>query len=105
MEKNQKNALVYLSGGLGIVALLGGIFNLYPVTYGLLGALILGATSGALKENWSAILGTLGFIVLLSGIFGLLPFVYGLLSAILIWVIAGSLREYHGEPSNRESTN
>ena len=53
MEKNQTNALAYLSGGLGLVILLGGVFNLYPALYGLLGALILGVTSGAIKRSWS----------------------------------------------------
>lgn len=105
MEENKKNALISLTGGLGIVALLGGIFNLYPVTYGLLGALILGVTSGVIKGNWSAILGTVGLIVLLSGILGLFAFVYGLLGAILIWVIAGSIREYCRELNNGESPN
>lgn len=105
MEENQKNALAYLSGGLGIVVLLGGIFNLYPVLYGLLGALILGVTSGAIKRSWSAILGTIGLIVLLSGILGLFAFVYGLLGAFLIWVIAGSLKKYCGENNGVESPN
>ena len=97
MENNQKNALAYLSGGLGLIILLGGVFNLYPILYGLLGALILGVTSGAIKKSWTSILGTIGLIILLSGILGLYTFVYGLLGAILIWVIAGSLKKYRGE--------
>jgi hypothetical protein len=105
MEKNQTNALAYLSGGLGLVILLGGVFNLYPALYGLLGALILGVTSGAIKRSWSAILGTIGLIVLLSGIFGIYSFVYGLLGAILIWVIVGSLKRYRGEDNGVDTTN
>lgn len=97
MEENQKNALAYLSGGLGLVILLGGVFNLYPVLYGLLGAFILGVTSGTIKRSGTSILGTTGLIVLLAGILGFYTFVYGLLGAILIWVIAGSLKKYHGE--------
>ncbi len=97
MEENQKNALAYLSGGLGLVVLLGGIFSLYPVLYGLVGALILGIISGAIKRSITAILGTTGIIVLLAGIFGLYTFVYGLLGAVLIWVIAGTLKKYEGE--------
>ena len=103
MEENQKNAMAYLSGGLGIVVLLGGVFGLYPVLYGLLGALILGVTSGAIKRSWTAILGTTGLIVLLAGIFGLYPFTYALLGAVLIWVIGGSLKIYRGEDNAGQS--
>jgi ABC-type uncharacterized transport system permease subunit len=76
---------------------LGGIFGLYPVLYGLLGTLILGIISGAIKRSWTAILGSTGLIVLLAGIFGLYPFTYALLGAVLIWVIGGSLKIYLGE--------
>ena len=105
MEENKKNALAYLSGGLGLVILLGGVFNLYPVLYGLLGALILGVTSGAIKRSGTSILGTIGLIVLLAGIFGLYTFVYGLLCAILIWVIAGTIKKYLGENNVGKTPN
>ncbi|MGZ7117549.1 MAG: hypothetical protein ACXVHS_08890 [Methanobacterium sp.] len=97
MEKNQKNALAYLSGGLGIVAVLGGIFNLYPFLYGLLGALVLVVISGAIKRSWTATLGCIGLIVLVAGIFGVYTFVYGVFGAVLIWVVSGSLKRYLGE--------
>jgi hypothetical protein len=41
MKKNQKNALVYLSGGIGVVVLLGGIFGIYDFRYGLIGFILL----------------------------------------------------------------
>jgi hypothetical protein len=104
MEENKINALAYLSGGLGIVSLLGGIFGLYPFIYGLIGALILGVLSGAIKKSWTAILGTTGIIVLLAGISGIYPFVYALLAAVLIWVITGSLKIYLGENNQKNST-
>lgn len=97
MENNQKNALTYLLGGLGIVTILGSVFSLYPTLYGLLGAFILWTASGAIRRSWTSILGSTGLIVLLAGIFGLYAFAYGLLGAILIWVIAGSLKKYRGE--------
>jgi len=97
MEENQKNALAYLSGGLGIVILLGCVFNLYPVLYGLIGALILGVIAGAIKRSWTAILGTIGLIILFAGILGIYKFMYGLFGAILIWVIAGTLEKYQGK--------
>ncbi len=97
MENNQKNALTYLLGGLGIVALLGSVFSLYPILYGLLGAFILWTASGALRRSWTAILGSTGLIVLLGGVFGLYTFAYGLLGAVVIWVVAGSLKQYLGE--------
>ena len=103
MEKNQKNALAYLSGGLGIVAILGGIFDLYPILYGLLGALALVFVSGAVKRNWTATLGSIGLIVLIAGIFGIYAFVYGLLGAVLIWVVSGSLKRYFGEVNGGKS--
>ena len=105
MEENKINALAYLSGGLGIVSLLGGIIGLYPIVYGLLGALILGVVSGAIKRSWTAILGTTGIIVLLTGIFGLYPFTYALLGAVSIWVISGTLKKYLGENNSRTSPN
>lgn len=103
MEENQKNSLAYLSGGLGLVALLGGVFNLYPVLYGLLGALILGVTSGIIRRSWTGVFCTAGIVILLAGIFGLYTFVYGLLGAILVWVIAGSLKRYLGEVNGGKS--
>jgi hypothetical protein len=105
MEENKINALAYLSGGLGIVSLLGGIFGLYPIIYGLIGALILGVLSGAIKKSLTAILGTTGIIVILTGIFGIYPFVYALLAAVLIWIISGSLKIYLGENNQKNSTN
>jgi hypothetical protein len=105
MENNQKNALTYLLGGLGIVTVLGSIFSLYPITYGLLGALILWTASGALRRSWTAILGSTGLIVLLAGVFGLYTFAYGLLGAALIWVIAGSLKQYRGEGMAEKAGN
>lgn len=41
MKKNQKDALVYLSGGIGLVVLLGGIFGIYDFKYGLIGFILL----------------------------------------------------------------
>jgi hypothetical protein len=105
MEENKINAIAYLSSGLGIVSLLGGIFGLYPFIYGLIGALILGVLSGAIKKSWTAILGTTGIIVLLAGISGIYPFVYALIAAVLIWVLSGSLKIYLGENNQKTSTN
>jgi hypothetical protein len=105
MENNEKNALAYLTGGIGLVILIGGVFNLYPILYGLLGALILGVTSGVIKRSWTSILGTIGFVFLLSGIFGLYTFVYGLLGAVLVWVIAGSIQKYLGENNAGKTPN
>ena len=104
MEENKINALAYLTGGLGIVSILGGVFGLYPIIYGLLGALLLGVLSGAVKKSRTSILGTIGIIVLLAGIFGIYPFGYSLIAAVLIWVVSGSLKIYLGENKTRNST-
>ena len=96
MEENKTNALAYLTGGLGVLFLLGGIFGVYPIIYGLLGALIFGIISGAILRSWIAILGTFGFIFLFAGIFGVFPFGYSILAAVLIWVVSGTLKVYLG---------
>jgi len=103
MEENQKNALAYLAGGLGVVTVLGGILNLYPFLYGLLGALVFVGISGAIKRSWTATLGCIGLIVLVAGIFGPYSFTYALLGAVLIWVISGSLKRYLGEVNGGNS--
>ena len=41
MKRNQKNALVYLGIGIGIVILLGGIFSIYDFRYGLIGFILI----------------------------------------------------------------
>lgn len=103
MEENQKNALAYLSGGIGIVVVLGGIFNLYPLIYGLLGAVVFAVISGAIKRSWTGTLGSIGLIVLIAGIFGIYSFTYALLAAVFIWVISGSLKRYLGEVNGGHS--
>lgn len=103
MEENKKNALAYLSGGLGIVVVLGGIFNLYPILYGLLCALVLVVLSGVLKRSWTGTLGCIGLIVLIAGIFGIYSFTYALLGAVFIWVLSGSLKRYLGEVNGGNS--
>jgi hypothetical protein len=104
MEENKINALAYLTGGLGIVSVLGGLFGLYPIIYGLIGALILGITSGVVKKSRTSILVTTGIIVLLAGIFGIYPFGYSLIAAVLIWVVSGSLKIYLGENNTKSTT-
>lgn len=103
MEENQKNALAYLSGGLGVLVVLGGIFNLYPIAYGLLSALVLVVMAGAMKRSWTGSLGCIGLIVLIAGIFGIYSFTYALLGAVFIWVISGSLKIYLGEVNGGNS--
>jgi len=51
MKKNEKEALVALTGAIGLIVLLIPIFSgLYPFTYGLLGALIIWILTGVLKK-------------------------------------------------------
>lgn len=104
MEENKINALAYLTGGLGIVSIIGGLFGLYPILYGLIGALVLGILSGVVKKSRTSILGTIGIIVLLAGIFGIYPFGYSLVAAVLIWVVSGSLKIYLGENKTNSPT-
>jgi hypothetical protein len=94
MKKRLENAITYLAGGLGLIIILGGVFALYSPLYGLIGALLLWVTIGALKRSWTAVLGSIGLIVLFASIFGFYPLVYGVFGAIVIWIISGTLHEY-----------
>ena len=40
MKKNQRYAFFYLIAGIGLVILLGGIFNIYSFKYGLIGFIL-----------------------------------------------------------------
>jgi len=49
MKKNEKDALVKLLGGIGLIVLLLGIFTSLPFTYGLVAALAIWILTGAVK--------------------------------------------------------
>lgn len=49
MKKHEKDALVKLMGGIGLIILLLGIFTPLPFTYGLVTALAIWILTGALK--------------------------------------------------------
>ena len=53
MQENQKNALLSLLGGIGLLILLGGVFNLYPFNYGLLGAFAFWIVAGVLRSYYA----------------------------------------------------
>ncbi|MCC7558609.1 MAG: hypothetical protein KO217_07975 [Methanobacteriaceae archaeon] len=52
MRENQRNALLSLIGGIGLLVLLGGLFGLYPFNYGLLGAFVFWIVAGVLKAYY-----------------------------------------------------
>ncbi|MGC9517312.1 MAG: hypothetical protein ACP5C3_06420 [Methanomicrobiales archaeon] len=53
MKDNQKNAILSLVGGIGLLVMLGGIFGLYPFNYGLLGAIAIWIVAGVLKAYFA----------------------------------------------------
>jgi hypothetical protein len=50
MEDKQIDFVMYIVGVLGLVVLLGGVFNLYPIHYGLFGAIILWIIAGGARK-------------------------------------------------------
>lgn len=50
METKQADFLLYILGFVGLIVLLGGIFNLYEFKYGLFGAIIVWFIAGASRK-------------------------------------------------------
>lgn len=56
-------------GGLGLLVLLGGIFEFYNLLYGLAAAFVLWIMGGAIGKPVMAVIGSVGFIFLMVGTF------------------------------------
>ncbi len=93
MRRNEQNALTYLLGGLGLIILLGGLFKLYNLSYGLMAAFILWIVGGAVGKTVMGVIGSVGLILLMVGTFHY-SLVYVLLGTIAVWVIAGTFGRY-----------
>ena len=65
MRRNEQNALTYLLGGLGFIILLGGIFKLYNLNYGLMAAFLLWIIGGAIGKAVMGVIGSIGLIFLM----------------------------------------
>ena len=53
MNKNQKEALVWLLGSIGLIVLLGGIFlHYYDFTYGLIAAIAIWIFAGFIRRYY-----------------------------------------------------
>ncbi|MEL7670054.1 hypothetical protein [Methanobacterium sp.] len=50
MEDRQIDFIMYIVGVLGLIILLGGVFNLYEFKYGLFGAIILWIIAGGVRK-------------------------------------------------------
>ena len=50
MEDKQINFIMYIIGVVGLIVLLGGAFGLYPIKYGVIGALILWIIAGGYRK-------------------------------------------------------
>jgi hypothetical protein len=90
---NGKNALIYLLGGVGLIILLGSVFRLYNVSYGLIAAFLLWIIGGAIGKPVIGVIGSIGLIFLMVGTFHY-SLAYVLLGTIAIWVTAGTFGRY-----------
>ena len=93
MRRNEQNALTYLLGGLGLIILLGGLFKIYDISYGLMAAFILWIIGGAVGKAVMGVIGSIGLIFLMVGTFHY-SLAYVLLGTIAVWVTAGTLGRY-----------
>ena len=50
MDDNQVNFILYIMGVLGLVVLLLGVFDFYPIKYGVLGAIIIWIIGGGYRQ-------------------------------------------------------
>ncbi|MDZ4172265.1 MAG: hypothetical protein U1C19_08850 [Methanobacteriaceae archaeon] len=50
MDDKQIDFIMYIVGVIGLLVLLGGVFNLYEFRYGLIGAIVLWIIAGAAKR-------------------------------------------------------
>lgn len=50
MENRQMDFILYILGLVGLIVLLGGVFNLYPFNYGLFGAIIIWIIAGGARK-------------------------------------------------------
>ncbi len=50
MEDRQTDFILYIVGIVGLIVLLGGVFNLYEFKYGLFGAIILWIIAGGARK-------------------------------------------------------
>ena len=91
--KNGQNALIYLLSGVGLILLLGSVFRLYNVSYGLMAAFLLWIISGAIGKPVIGVIGSIGLILLMVGTFHY-SLAYVLLGTIAIWVAAGTFGRY-----------
>jgi hypothetical protein len=93
MQKNKQNPWAYMLGGMGLMVLLGGLFGLYNIFYGLIAAFFLWIVGGAIGNTIMGIIGSIGFIFVMIG--GLhFSWVYVILGTIAIWIIVGTLKRY-----------
>lgn len=93
MRRNEQNALTYFLCGLGLIILLGGVFKLYNISYGLMAAFILWIIGGAIGKAVIGVIGSIGLIFLMVGTFHY-SLIYVLLGTIAVWVAAGTLGRY-----------
>lgn len=50
MDDNQVNFILYIIGVLGLIVLLLGVFDFYPIKYGVLGAIIIWIIGGGYRQ-------------------------------------------------------
>ena len=130
MKNHQKQSLLSLLGGIGLIVLLSGIFiDTIQFMDALFVALCIWIMTGVLSKflginrkgeflntDWKngivSFIGSIGIIILLAGIFLNVPFSYAIVLAIFFWVLSGATASFlnvkdtrHSSYKNYSSTN
>ena len=93
MKKKVQTPWAYMLGGVGLMVLLGGLFGLYNLVYGLIAAFFLWTVGGAIGNTILGIIGSVCFVfVMVKGLH--FSWIYVILGTIAIWIIIGTLKRY-----------
>ena len=110
MNLNQLKLVENLLYGIGLVVLIAGVFGVYTIQIGLIGALVIWMVAAVIKDNKRAaflnFMAVAGVAVLIGGVFGIYDFKYGIIGALAIWMVDSTIRGYlkgHNSNSNMRS--
>ena len=114
MNKNVKQGVLSLLGGVGLIVLIAGIFlDSVQFTYALFLAISIWVLTGVVSTffgvnrrgeftntNWKnglvSLISSIGVIILLSGVFLQVSFSYAIVGALVFWVLAGATSSFLG---------
>lgn len=114
MNKNVKQGILSLLGGVGLIVLMAGIFlDSVQFYYALFLAISIWILAGVVSTffgvtrsgkftdtNWKnglvSLISSIGVIIILAGVFLQVPFSYAIVGAIIFWVLAGVTSSFLG---------